>query len=112
MSLFVPAFTFTLRDDTLAALQTASQAEEKTGGPQDLIRLLLRRVTDPEGTLTLEEDELLKVRRYGWKYGTGTYERAFRRVIGDARAAGWQEPAREDSHTSRPGHRGRRWDGL
>lgn len=111
MSLFHPTLAFILAIDTLLMLEKAQQPDGKRGGPQDLLRLIVGRLT-PAGEITLEEAELLKIKRYAWKYGGGTYERAFRGIIRDARAAGWDEPKGEDAHASRPAHRGRRWDGL
>lgn len=109
--LFHDALRFPISKDTKLAIAKARQAEDKGGGPAALIRIILGHLSSA-GILTLEEEELLKVRRYGWKYGSGTYEQAFRAVIRDARAAGWDEPPSTDTHETRPGHRGRRWDGL
>lgn len=109
MSLFAPTWTFPLSLETIVALERVQY--ERHGGPQDVMRELWRRVTEPAGDITLEDDELLKVYRYAYKYGQGGYQHAARLLLEDAARAGWSTPARYDPHASRPAHVGRRWDG-
>jgi hypothetical protein len=109
MSLFSPTWTFTLSEATLRALARVQYT--RAGGPQDVMRELWARVTVPEGQLTLEDEDLLKVYRYAYKYGQGGYQIAARLVLADAAVVGWHMPATYDVHEERPEHAGRAWDG-
>jgi hypothetical protein len=85
---------------------------EGDGGPQRLWTGLSRRLTQGKGTLTLEDEELLKIRRYGFNYAdSGGYQGAFQAIVYAARRAGWDEPDGDDQHPRQPKHKGRRWDG-
>jgi hypothetical protein len=113
MSLFTEPVRVVLSPALLAQFNDL-KIGERSGGPQDVYRMVadrIQRFSDGHGEALLEEEELLKIRRYAYDYGGGGYQGVFRVVIGAARLAGWLEPEAEPKVVTRPAHLGRPWDG-
>ena len=79
------------------------------GGPKILYLTLVGRMS-PAGHLTLDDDQAVKVYRYGYSYGDGGYQTAFRAVVRALWRAGWVQPDVPQS-LKQPKHKGRRWAG-
>lgn len=63
---------------------------EGMGGHQQFLSEIIERV-DPAGGLVLEDDELQKVARYAYRYGSGGYQDRFKSILAAARRAGWSQ---------------------
>ena len=108
MSLFDSGLTIHLSPDEFKDFSKVDPKDGK-GGPQSLYLTLVGRLS-PAGHLCLEDELAVKVHRYAYAYGDGTYQTAFRAVVRALWRAGWVQPDKEQ-HAERPEHKGRRWDG-
>ena len=110
MGLLIPAVKFKLSREEFERFFALDVDDEKTGGPQDLYHRLEELLRASGGELELDDELLIKVNRYAYKYGGGGYQGAFRQVIAAARRAGWEEPT-TPWRERQSDHKHRRWAG-
>lgn len=110
MSLFDDPIRLTLTPYELERFRAVSGAYAK-GGPADLWRDLAVELGD-SSTLNIEDDDLVRVNRYAYAYGSGGYQNAFRSVIAAANRAGWEAPDSANDVRSNRDAEGRRWSGI
>ena len=89
MSLFSTPVTLTLTDDERAAVLGLPLAPDARGGWQDVLRTVQDRVKAGGATSRYEDDELVKLQRYAYDYGSGGYQAVFRILLRAAQRAGW-----------------------
>ena len=114
MSLFDSGLTIHLSPDEFKDFSKVDPdrfrgTESYRSGPMQLYLTLVGRISHA-GHLSIEDELAVKVHRYAYAYGDGTYQTAFRAVVKALWRAGWVQPDTEQ-HAERPEHKGRRWDG-
>ena len=82
----------------------------ESGGPQQLYRELEDLGAGRAEVLLLDDALAHKVNRYAYAYQSGGYQHAFRAVARAMARAGW-EPGEDHQAPTRPGSRGKAWDG-
>jgi hypothetical protein len=82
----------------------------EAGGPQQLYRELEERGAGRDTVVLLDDALAHKVHRYAYSYSSGGYQHAFRAVARALARSGW-EPGDDHQAPTRPGARGRAWDG-
>jgi hypothetical protein len=105
MGLFEPPITVVMNREEVKTF-TAANVKPNPGGAQDFYHELAG-MGAREGRLVLEDEQLLKVQRYAYAYGSGTYQNAFRAIVRAAWRCGWRGPeVKEGGQTG-----GRSWSG-
>jgi len=89
VTLFTPPITLTLTDDERAAVLGLILPADAKGGWQDRLRCVQARVKAHGATSTYDDDELLRLQRYAYDYGSGGYQTVFKILLRAARRAGW-----------------------
>ena len=108
MSLFDDGITVHLNPDEFGDFSKFDPSTAD-GGPKSLYLTLVGRMS-PAGHLTIEDELAVKVYRYGYSYGDGGYQTAFRAVTRALWRAGWVQPDVPQS-VKREAHKNRRWAG-
>ena len=89
MTLFAEPVTVTLTDDERTAVLGLILAPDARGGWQDRLRTVQARVKAGGAVSRYEDDELVKLQRYAYDYGSGGYQGVFRILLRAAQRAGW-----------------------
>lgn len=92
MSLFTADITLTL---TTSEAEVVTRPIVGSGGHQACLRAIVEAIrTDGRAivVVTLSDQQLQKVEKYAYDYGSGGYQDRFRIILSSARRSGWQAP--------------------